>query len=173
MYIWNVNALAEDLKAGRVNSREQLKYIIFFNILLCLSIDPFLHVGRPYTLYDFLITAGSICLAVWGICHCYAKNHEGDDADFILRYTCLGTPIFIRYFLIILGVFLFLALAKVMFGILTGAENVNAQFNHTDALDTFFALSMQFVYYFYLGNKIGQVASQPVVESRETASPRI
>ena len=160
MYIWKVNALVEDLKAGQVSSREQFKYLIFFSILLCLTIDPFIHVGRPYTLYDFLITLGSICIAVWGICHCYAKNHEGDDADFILRYTCLGTPIFVRYFLLILVIFIFLGLAKVMFGILSGAESVSAQFSQTDALDAFFALSLQFIYYLYLGSKIKQVASR-------------
>lgn len=93
MYLWNVKALATDLREKKISQREKLYYFlatVFFSSLTDFSGDIFPHTRSLEALgVGFFIN-------IIGIVFCYMANNEGDNEEFIDRLVCLSVPIGIR-----------------------------------------------------------------------------
>ena len=114
MYYWNVKALAQDLKKGKVSRKEKLIYF-------CAT---FAFIGK-FTLFISHITIYSLnsavmdilpglFITVWGVFACYKANKRGDHQNFLDRFFCLSFPIMIRLFVLII-VFLVVEIVGLIF----------------------------------------------------------
>ena len=106
MYIWRVNKLAEEFRAGTVTDRQQLPYLLFFIGLTYLISDPYISSLLGYdalNTFDMLMLPMGLILGIGGTLWCYTTALRTESgAGFISRYVCLGIPIFVR---IIVAVF--------------------------------------------------------------------
>jgi hypothetical protein len=66
VYIWKVDQLVEDFKAGKVSQKEEFKYMLLFTVFLTLITDPFLSIGSSYNLYDFMSTVSLLAISACG-----------------------------------------------------------------------------------------------------------
>jgi len=107
MYLWNVKALAQDLKEDKVTEKEKMKY---FLVTMLLAI--FLNSGSSsdgstwFKWANYIVTFG---LTFGGVIWCYNANQRGGNKDFVIRFICLSIPVYVRMFvpiivLIIIGV---------------------------------------------------------------------
>ncbi|HOY22193.1 MAG TPA: hypothetical protein PK002_03520 [Cellvibrio sp.] len=101
MYIWNVNALIEELKEGKLSQKEQFKYAIAYSVLMLLASDPLLHAGQEYSYIDSIQSLLLLVVSVLGMYFCYCANKKADDKDFLLRFFTIGLPITVRCIAII------------------------------------------------------------------------
>jgi hypothetical protein len=113
MYIWNVKALAQDLKAGQVSQKEKMKYflvtIIVQMLMTSMPAQPSLQYG------DFIRTVIFIIITAIGIVVCYKANSRGDDKEFVERIICLSLPIGVRISLLLfIGLILDIIIATVL-----------------------------------------------------------
>jgi hypothetical protein len=113
MYIWNVKALAQDLKAGQVSQKEKMKYflvtIIVQMLMTSMPAQPSLQYG------DFIRTVIFSIITAIGIVVCYKANSRGDDKEFVERFICLSLPIGVRISLLLfIGLILDIIIATVL-----------------------------------------------------------
>ena len=116
MYWLSVSKLAEDLREGRVDQKEQFKYYLATFILWNIFVQLFFYFGGPYFPIDRLIPVGlSLIVTVLGIVYCYGTNKIGDDKDFIARMICLGWPIGVWILVYSLSLVLMMIIITVVF----------------------------------------------------------
>ncbi len=108
MEFLNPSRCVEDLRAGRVNEYESMKYMMA-TVLLEISggSGAFSHLkGQAWWVW---LLGVLILLTVnfWGLRRCYAANGGAQGQDFIKRYVCIGVPLGVFFgFLILLGLLL-------------------------------------------------------------------
>jgi len=159
MYFWKVDELVEDFKADKVTQKEELKYMLFIVVIITLAVSPYLYVRVSYNLYDFITTIVMIVLSVWGVYYCYKINSSGDNEKFIVRATCIGTPILIRVFVVFLLLCILVQIIKLIFpGEITGNE-LNTWTYETTVYEVVYTALFLVSYYVYLGRKIKAVAA--------------
>lgn len=116
MYIWKIDKLVADLRAGDVSQKEQLKYVLLYTAMSIIFSDPYFLGGAPYNPVDSVTTATTILASVSGIYYCYSANSAGDNRDFFLRIMCIGVPVTIRVLAVFLPANVLVALLNVYFG---------------------------------------------------------
>jgi uncharacterized membrane protein len=158
MYIWKVDQLVEDFKAGKVSQKEEFKYMLLLTLITTLGTDSFLEVGRSYNLYDFITTVSMLIISVLGLYYCYEINSAGDNKNFIARVTCIGLPVLVRVMAIFLPIFF-------LVGFLQGALRIDLTVGQPNIkpmgtlFDTVAIVVMIISYYVYLTRKIRDVSS--------------
>jgi hypothetical protein len=158
MYLWEVDRLVEDFKAGEVSQSEEFKYMLLFTILMALGSDPALYIGASYNYYDTIESALMLGISVIGIHSCYKINKNGDNRDFIVRVMCIGLPVVIRILAIFIPIFIISAALEGAF-----LEGVTGQETETyESTPIQVAVLSVFVasYYWYLSRKIRAVSTQ-------------
>lgn len=143
MYFWNAKALAEDLKAGRLNQREELKYFLAFMVPISILLEaPFWLAEEPTPL--LLIEAVTvIAITVGGILFCYQANRQGDDKEFIKRFVCLSWPITLKVTVIFLAVYI----GYMITGYMIAGDQFDAFLERTNAADVAFIILSEVAYY--------------------------
>jgi hypothetical protein len=94
LYLWNVKALAQELKEDRVTEKEKLKYFVFA-ILTGTG-----HISLPADSTGWIFEGLNIGIVIASLFWCFRANQQGDNKDFIFRFICLSVPICIRLVLI-------------------------------------------------------------------------
>jgi len=95
MYLWNVKALVEDLKANKVYQKEKMKYLLVSTILeMLISLLPLQYSTFGYL--EFVQTVLYILILTIGILLCYEANSRGDNKEFVERFICISLPLQIR-----------------------------------------------------------------------------
>jgi hypothetical protein len=110
MYLWNTEALVEDLKRGPLPEAEQLKYLLFMLVTTTLSYASTGESRGPFTivttanvfLYPVIVAIGTI----W----CYRANAAGDNQQFVSRFLALIIPLGAKFVALMLLVGAVLAL---------------------------------------------------------------
>jgi len=100
MHFWNIDALAEELKSGKLTELQAFKY--FLVVLLIQSGPYFLPIRSEggHTFYS--LGFGSVFPLLWlasgiaGLILCFRANQQADGKDFIQRIICLELPSLIR-----------------------------------------------------------------------------
>jgi ribose/xylose/arabinose/galactoside ABC-type transport system permease subunit len=106
MYFWKVDNLVEDFKSGKMNQKEEFKYMLLSTVLMIFASDPLLYIGNSYNIYDSVSTILMLAVSVWGVYYCYNINSSGDNKDFIVRVICIGLPVGIRLLVIFIPIFI-------------------------------------------------------------------
>lgn len=96
IYWWNASKLAQELRDGRVNEKERLKYYLATLIALNMAVQLFVFQGSAFTIEAVISAAVALSAAVIGTILCHKANRSGDNTDFIARMICLGLPIGIQ-----------------------------------------------------------------------------
>ncbi len=103
MYLWDLEALVDHLRAGRATQKELLKYLLAY-LFLGWSTGA-ISAG----IFALDMQAAISALAVFGgTVLCYRANSRGDGRDFIVRYLCLQVPLLIRFIVLyfVLAIFI-------------------------------------------------------------------
>lgn len=147
MYFWKVEQLIEDLKEDKVNSNEQFRYILLLFLLAVIASDPLL--VQDVVLHDLSVyeSIGMIVLTVWGINHTYKVNVSGDDKDFMVRFICLGLPVAIRLFAVVVPLVIVIIISGIYLEVSTAL------------IELLFVLVSQVVFYLNLGKAIKKVSA--------------
>ena len=90
MYWGNVHKLAEDLREGRVDEKEQFKYCLAAFTSLSVAVPVFFYSVGPLGIDDLMCLIVGAITGVIGIILCYRANSSGDNIDFIPRMICLS-----------------------------------------------------------------------------------
>lgn len=96
MYLWNVKALAQDLKYDRVTQKDFMYYYAFF-LIPSLALP-----GRDYTnaSVNYYIEIALICIInAVGLYQCFMVNQAGDNQKILERLLSLTVPLSIRIFI--------------------------------------------------------------------------
>ncbi len=96
VYFWNVRQLSDDLRNGRVSEREKMKYLLANSLVWALFYEMTPSAPPEKSDFDVVLSLTYLATVVWGICVCYGANRQGDDRDFIARFTCLSWPLGLR-----------------------------------------------------------------------------
>jgi hypothetical protein len=147
MYLWKVDKLVGDFKSGRVNQKEEFKYMLTFSVLLVFITDPILYIDYSYNINDIANTVLSLAISVWGVYYCYKINSAGDNKDFIVRVMCIGLLVGIRLLVTFFSIFLLLCvfMANVVY--------------EASAYRAVVIGILSVLYYIYLSKKIKAVSS--------------
>ncbi|MBI5570739.1 MAG: hypothetical protein HY914_12405 [Desulfomonile tiedjei] len=106
MYWWNTSKLAEDLRAGRVDERERLKYLLATLVALSIGALLLFCSGGSLGLESLIYAAVYLTIAIIGTIICYRVNRNGDNTDFIGRMICLGWPVAVSFVVMLSAVLL-------------------------------------------------------------------
>ena len=131
MYFWNIKALEEDLRQGKVTPNEKIKYLFAFIVMYGFLKELIIRVRPQYygdysadPLGSFMMQWVSMqVFSVWtilrngelllrwlfilgGVIFCYQANRKGDNKEFIDRFVCLSLPVSIRFFAMLLPIIL-------------------------------------------------------------------
>ncbi len=159
MYLWKVDRLIDDFRAGEITQTEQFKYILFNTVLMVLISDPFVYSGSSYNLYDLINSLCALIVSIGGVYCCYKRNKEGDNRDLIVRLVCIGLPVGIRVFVFLIPLFILIGFLDIFIaGDIENADFANEPIETTPydiASFIFFLL----VYYIYLSKKIAKVST--------------
>jgi hypothetical protein len=102
MHLWNIDALADELRTGKLTEVQSFRYFLF---VLLAQIIPFvlpIQSEGPMTFYS--MGFGVVVPFVWlatgliGVMVCFRANQQSDGVDFIRRIMCLAVPSSIRTF---------------------------------------------------------------------------
>ncbi|MCA0754971.1 hypothetical protein KP806_07900 [Paenibacillus sp. N4] len=98
MYLWNVKALAHELKEKTLSQQQKMKYFLVFILLNVIMIECSYYLGMSFNfnIYDLIGSLETVVVNIAGIIFCYRANRSGDNDDFIERFICLSLPITIR-----------------------------------------------------------------------------
>lgn len=93
MHLWNIDALAYELKTGKFTETQALRYYLL--VALFQSVPFVLPVRSEGPLTFYSMGFGSVIPFVWlaafvaGIILCFRANQQADGKDFIQRMICL------------------------------------------------------------------------------------
>lgn len=150
MYIWDTNALIQDLKNNKVNQKEQFKYALAFSVLSVVGSDPSLAIGLKYTSMDTISSVVMLLITIFGLVFCFKANEKVDGKDFILRFFTMGFPITIRFVAIILPI-------SIIFGFLEASLDANydemAEYSVTSLYQVILVGVAQLIFYVYFASK--------------------
>jgi hypothetical protein len=91
MHFWNTQALAEELRNGRLTESGKLRYFLAWIALLLLGISGESQRNQPAA--ESLINAfTAMAFVMIGVWFCFCANARGDGKDFIGRFVCLSFP---------------------------------------------------------------------------------
>ncbi len=113
MYWFSASKLAEDLREGRVDEKERLKYFLATFVAWNLLAQAFFYYGGPFGTERLTSVALNLAATVIGIILCYSANNSGDNSDFIGRMICLGWPCAFRTIAFFLAIFLMIIVAGI------------------------------------------------------------
>lgn len=88
---------------------------------MAFATDPILCVGSYYNTYDTIMSFLLLGISIIGLYYSYKINSHGDNKKFIVRIMCLGLPILIRIFVILIPILIVGTIIEEMF-ILTDEE---------------------------------------------------
>jgi hypothetical protein len=110
MHFWNIDALADELRSGKLTELQSFKYFLF--VLLAQTIPLFLPMRSEGPLTFYSMGFGPVVPFVWlitgivGLMVCFRANQQSDGVDFIRRIVCLAVPSSVRTLVISLPIFL-------------------------------------------------------------------
>jgi hypothetical protein len=157
MYIWRVQRLADDFRAGQVSERQQLSYLLVNVALLTIISDPYvmgLLYLSPRNVLDIAMLPAVLIIGLVGTIYCYRSARQSrEPAGFLPRYICLGLPVVVR-----LTVFLVLATltAVTISGLIIAIPAIDAwlQSEETTLLDVVVCCAFEILFFLYLGRAI-------------------
>lgn len=157
MYLWKVDRLVGDFKAGEVSQAEEFKYMLLFTVVMMLGSDPVLNIGTSYNYYDTIGSVLMLGISVFGTYSCYKINRNGDNRDFIVRVMCLGLPVLIRVIVIFIPIFVVSGILEAVLieSALEETETYKSTPIQVAVLSVFVA-----IYYWYLSIKIRAVSTR-------------
>jgi hypothetical protein len=145
MYLWNVNGLADELRAERTTEKNKLLYYLF-TVLFAWVMDE-LNTGGPEisTPYGLLSLVVGIAVTVLGMFYCYGVNQKGDGKCFVTRFICLSVPVTVR---IAVGL---IAVVVLVYGVgsAVGGEAFKETMRATKTIQTVILNTLVVVTYFY------------------------
>lgn len=146
MYLWNVKALASDLRDDKVTERNKLSYYLLY-VLFGSVVSEIAKFGPlNINVYSLAIAISNILIIVLGICFCFVTNSKGDNRDFINRFICLSIPISCRIAsFMVLGI---LALYKI--GGLIGGQAFDSFMYDSKEIQKLIFMPIIGILYFYL-----------------------
>ena len=110
MHLWNIDALADELKTGKLTELQSFRY--FLIVLLAQTIPVFLPLRSEGPMTFYSMGFGVVVPFVWlatgivGLMICFRANQQSDGVDFVRRIICLAVPSSVRTFVISLPIFL-------------------------------------------------------------------
>jgi hypothetical protein len=156
MYLWKVDKLVDDFKSGEVTQKEQFKYMLLYTLLMTLGSDPILFIGSSYNIYDTISIILKLAVTVWGVYYCYKVNSSQDNKDFIVRFMCIGLPVAIRFFVVIIPIFILGGVLEAEFSV----EESDVEIFETTVSQVVVVTIVFASYYLYLAKKIRTVSSK-------------
>lgn len=100
MHFWNIDALTEELRTGKLTEAQSFRY--FLVVLLVQVIPLYLPIRSEGPLTFYSMGFGAVIPFLWlatgvaGILTCFKANQQSDGVDFIRRIVCLGVPSSVR-----------------------------------------------------------------------------
>jgi len=156
LYLWKVDSLVEDFKSGNVSQKEEFKYMLLFTIAMVFVTDPALYIGSSYNYYDTLETIITLVISIFGVYYCYKINSSGDNKDFIVRLMCIGLPVMIRLFAVMIPV---LIVGDVLEVVVLYPESLDEETFESTPMQVVLISIFIAAYYWYLSTKIKAVSS--------------
>jgi len=153
MYIWKVNKLTEDLKLGRVTSKEEFKYLLANTVAVVIITDPYLYIGTSYNNNDIINTISMLLISIIGLLYCYKVNTSGDNNDYIRRFICISIPIAIRILVFYIPIFILYSVLIYIY-----SANTNTSNFETDVYSVIITNTYLIAFYVYLSIKIKAVS---------------
>jgi hypothetical protein len=97
---WDVRQLTQELVDQRVTPKQEFWYFLFWIV----AVSPaFLSLGQEPSdsLMSLVRFVASMIVILAGMSLCRQANNTGDARDFLRRVVCLGAPVGVRVFLIV------------------------------------------------------------------------
>jgi hypothetical protein len=110
MHLWNIDALADELRTGKLTEVQSFRYFLF--VLLAETTPFFLPVRSEGPLTFYSMGFGAVVPFIWlatgiaGVIVCFRVNQQSDGVDFIRRFICLAVPSSVRTFAVGLPILL-------------------------------------------------------------------
>ena len=118
MHFWDIDALATELRTGKLTEDQAFRY--FLLVVVVQTLPLFLPLRNERTLTFYSTNYGAVIPIVWfitsiaGLVICFKGNQKSDGVDFIRRFVCLEIPAFVRT--IALGIPLMLIVLLIVVG---------------------------------------------------------
>jgi hypothetical protein len=153
MYVWRVNNLADEFRAGTVTDRQQLPYLLVFIGLTYLISDPYINGVLAYNSLnnlDLLMLPLSLIVGLGGTIWCYnVAEREESETGFISRYICLGIPIFVRIVVAIIVVMIAIFIVNDFIISIPGVDSY-VESEETEVFDVVMVLVIEIIYFWWL-----------------------
>ena len=159
MYLWKVDNLVEDFKSNKVTSKEELKYMLLFTIVITFVTDPIMFYEVSYRTLDIINLITLIGVSCAGIYLCFKNNSAGDDKDFMVRVICLGFPVLVRTLVVAIPIMIVTVEINSFFLNDSVMEDSEFDVSATTFLEVILTNVITFIYYYYLSIKVKETAS--------------
>jgi len=154
MYLWNIKALATELRSGALPQRERMKYYLVFVVLGTIAAEMAYYVPQPVSAPLIVSSSTLILGGALGTYATYRVNRRGDDLEFIDRSMCLGLPIILRLVVVAMPVYI----AYFVVGSLIGGEAFDRFTVHTTWIDVGFYAALLAAFYWRLAHHLSLVS---------------
>ena len=130
MHLWKIDALADELRTGKLTELQSFKYFLF--ALLAQTVPFFLPLRSEGPLTFYSMGFGVVVPFVWlatgiiGLMICFRANQQSDGVDFVRRIICLAVPSSIRTF--VFGIPLFVVMTLVVRGFVPQGDSHTVAF---------------------------------------------
>ena len=110
MHLWNISALADELRSEKLSEAQAFRYFFIFMVLSNLAFFYTMLVGVPTPMmsipFGFLLPVLSVALVVAGLVVCFRAFQRKGGRHFIHRFMCLLLPANIRAFVFCLPLYI-------------------------------------------------------------------
>jgi len=157
MYFWKIKLLVEELKTGKVEQKQRLHYLLAWVVFGTLFVYLGIGMGEKLSQYLVIEMVGAVTICVFGTLICFSTNSRGDNKEFIDRYICLGIPVGIRTFAIVIPMYI----VTIIIGyIILGKGFFNPINNNRGLSELIFSLLSDVLFYYMLNNNIKKVTQK-------------
>ena len=162
MYLWKVDSLVEDFKTEKVTQWEEFKYMLLYSVFTVNIFQSLYCIGVEEHYYDYISSALTLVVTIWGVYYCYKINKEGDNKDLFVRVMCIGLPVGIRISVFLMPILMFIRFQFLEAAFVAPVDNVatnEPKVYESTLFGAVFSVLFVITYYLYLSKKIRAVSS--------------
>lgn len=107
MYFWKIENLKEDIKNNNFTEKDRFIYVFIYIVLGAITMEIMAILpDSTLNIWDYIMSVGSIFLVITGTIFAFKANGGGSGTDFLGRYFSISFVVGIRFFVLLLPMFI-------------------------------------------------------------------
>ena len=158
MYWFNIKALKDDLKKGKLTQKDQMLYLLatFTFATIMQELATYFPIEDSATYLDYIDSLLYLVILISGIIYSYIVNGANSGKNFMQRYISISFVLGVRYTIIFIGFSSLIVLALIILNIY-GYEDLEP---YIEVIFTFLANMFYLIYTYFVVKNIHEIATK-------------